>query len=657
MNDPAQTNTPIDDQKVVDLTSASQDGLSVKTIGQIPTPQDTEPVMHSQNVQSVPPVVNPVVTPTPFSTTPAPDNSIRSTGIHDFDTILAGGFPVGATVLLAGESGTGKTILAMQWLFAGYEQYKEPGLYISLTEPVVKAVKNVAKMSFFKKENLGPLQIYFTDLRGIMKGMNLDDKEFTREDVETLVGAIENMVMTSKAKRIVIDSVTAMAYRLKDKDLIRNFIFKLGTVLAQTDANVVLTSEVLGEGFSIFGVEEFISDGIIKLTNIKEKRGESVRKLEVVKMRGSTYDSYQASFRITKSGLVIFPYLHRELTYKVSDVRVSTGIPGLNEMTSGGYFEGSSVLLTGASGTGKTIASIQFLVEGLSRGEKAIYVSFEESRDQLIRNAKSFGWDLVKYEKDGLLKIMASYPEQLYLEEHIDHITEQVKLFKSKRIIIDSLSSLGNIYSDDILRNFTSRLIAFTKDEGVTTLLTVASSSLMGTGTISDAGLSTLTDHIIMLRYIEIESELKHGILILKMRGSPHDKKLREITFAPDGIRVLTAFVGYEGILGGSAKKVGSTVEDQLKVLYLEVLGPMGEKIFNQEHAKGISMKNIKALVEDLGSQGILSENKKVEFISKAENILEKPDELPQKDIDEKTDKIPQPMTMEAFLNLSGNKT
>lgn len=588
----------------------------------------------------------------------AQENNIglHPTGIGDLDNILAGGFPSGATVLLAGSSGTGKTILAMQWLFAGYEQFKEPGLYISLTEPVVKAIKNVSKMSFFKKEAVGPLQIYFTDLRGIMKGMNLDNKEFTREDVEALVRAIENMVMTSKAKRIVLDSVTAMAYRLKDKDLIRNFIFQLGTVLAQTDANVVLTSEVLDEGFSVFGVEEFIADGIIKVTHAKEKRGEQVRKLEVVKMRGSSYDSYQASFRITKNGLKIFPYLHRELNYKVSDVRVSTGIPGLDDMTSGGYFVGSSILLTGASGTGKTIASIQFLVDGLVRGEKAMYVSFEESKDQLVRNAQSFGWDLLKYETDGLLQILVSYPEQYYLEEHVDHISEKVKEFKPKRVVIDSLSSLGNIYDDDVLRNFTSRLVAFMKDEQVTTLLTVASSSLMGTGSITDAGLSTLTDHIIMLRYIEIQSELKHGILILKMRGSAHDKKLREITFAADGLRILTTFVGYEGILGGSARKVGNTVEDQLRALYLEILGPMGEKIFVQEQAKGISMQNIKVLIADLGSQGILSENKKAEFLSQAENILGGPEQSPRKNKNEKGEDTPQPLSMETFLHLADKK-
>jgi len=319
-------------------------------------------------------------------------------------------------------------------------------VWLSLTEPVSKAVRNARKMGFFKQEYLNPLQIYFTDLRGILKGMELGDKTFNKEDIRQVVAAIEHMAKESGAKRIVLDSVTAMAYRLESKDLIREFIFQLGTMLGQLDANVILTSEVVGDGFSVFGVEEFISDGIIKMFHDRPKE-ELIRKIEIVKMRGSAYDSHPATFRITKNGINLFPRLTRELSYKVSDERATTGVPGLDEMTHGGYFVGSSVLLTGASGTGKTIISLEFIVEGLKRGEKCLFVSFEESHDQLVRNARAFGWDLKKYEENGQLKILVSYPEQSYLEEHIDIIKDIVESTKPSRVVIDSLSSLGNVFN------------------------------------------------------------------------------------------------------------------------------------------------------------------------------------------------------------------
>ena len=245
------------------------------------------------------------------------DVDIRPTGIGMLDQVLHGGLPNGSAVLLAGSSGTGKTLLAMQWLFAGYERFKEPGIYISLTEPIAKTITNAKKMSFYRQEMVNPLQVYFTDLRGIIKGLDLENKEFTRDDIAKLISMLQNMVKESCAKRVVLDSVTAMAYRLKEQDLIRDFIFQLGTLLAQTDANVIMTSEVVSDGYSVFGVEEFISDGIIKLYQ-KKVRAELVRVLEVVKMRGTSYDAHPAMFRISKDGFSLFPRLSRELFYHVS---------------------------------------------------------------------------------------------------------------------------------------------------------------------------------------------------------------------------------------------------------------------------------------------------------------------------------------------------
>lgn len=547
---------------------------------------------------------------------------IKPTGIAELDTMLNGGLPSGAAVLLAGASGTGKTVLAMQWLFEGFEKYKEPGIYISLTEPVVKAVKNASTMSFFKKERVNPLEVHFTDLRGVIKGLGLEGKEFNRDDIEQLVETIRNMAVESGAKRIVLDSITAIGYRLQNKDLIREFVFRLGTMLAQLDANVIMTSEVTNDNYSVFGVEEFVSDGIIKLVQKEIAHGGRAHQLEIRKMRSRSFDAYPAIFRITSDGVKLFPRVSGALKYSVSNKRVSSGINGLDEMLGGGYFEGSTTILSGASGTGKTNIAVQNVIKAVERGEKVVYVTFEESHDHLLKVASAFGWDLGKYEQSGLLKILAWYPEEKYLDEHMSVIMGVVKETGAKHLVVDSLSALDNAFSKEMVRDFSTRIMATMKEQKVTTLFTIASAALMGTESVTGLDLSTISDNIIMLRYVEINSELRHGLLILKVRGSAHDKRLRGMIFTSTGIEISTTFAGYEGVIGGSARKVNKSMEDQAHDLFLEILGPMGEKIFNEEKAKGLTANNIAKLVADLGNQGIISERRKEEFVSKAEKIF-----------------------------------
>lgn len=542
----------------------------------------------------------------------------RPTGLPELDALLNGGFPTGATVLLAGSSGTGKTILATHWLFAGYELYGEPGIYISMTEPVVKAVHNASTLSFYRQELLNPLQILFTDLRAVMKGMDLDNQDFTRDDIGRLVEMIRNMAKQSGAKRVVLDSVTAMAYRLKDKDLIRDFIFQLGTMLGQIDANVILTSEVTGEGYSVFGVEEFISDGILKLSYVAGAE-ERIRQLEVVKMRGSAFNAHPAVYRITTDGIRIFPYAHRELAARISDKRLSTGIAGFDRMAEGGFFEGSSTLMTGASGTGKTITTLHLVSDALRKGRRCLYVSLEESRDQLYKNARSFGVDFAAFEKKGQLVTMAVYPEQRYLDEHVLEIQRTVEEGKIEVVVVDSLTALGNTFSDPLVRDFTARMVTYFKSRLVTSVFMHASEALLGAAGVTEARLSSLFDNIVMLRFVEVNSALRRGILIIKMRGSNHDEALREFVFTPQGIRISTDFSGYEGVMRGEARKSSETIEEKLRSLIVGIFGARGEAILAQEKAKGLTLESTRALIKELGDQGILSVRRKKEFLSDLE--------------------------------------
>jgi len=212
----------------------------------------------------------------------------------------------------------------------------------------------------------------------------------------------------------------------------------------------------------------------------------------------------------------------------------------------------------------------------------------------------------------------------MYLEEHINLIRDEVDTFAPHAVIIDSLSSLGNVFMEDSLRDFVSRLNAYLKEKLVTTIYTHATATLLGANEITDAHLSTITDQIIMLRYVEIASELRHALLILKMRGSRHEKKLREIIFTPQGLEVTSEFSGLEGVLSGATHKISESIEDQLHTLFMETLGPMGEKLFSQEKAKGLNVDSVQKLIGELTDQGIVSTRRKADFISHTDHIFGK---------------------------------
>ncbi|MBU2509399.1 MAG: circadian clock protein KaiC [Patescibacteria group bacterium] len=558
-----------------------------------------------------------------MSNSKAVSQSIRPTGIPKLDEVLHGGFPKGAAVLLTGASGTGKTVLGLEWLFRGYAKYKEPGIYISFTESVSKMQANSKSFAFHNDEHVGPRQVFFTDLRAILKGVNLDQKEvFQSADVNRLIEAIINMVEQSGAKRVVIDSVTAMGYRLNNVSLFRNFIFQLSTGLAQSNANSLLISELTEPGLSKFGVEEFISDGIIKMSHCVAPCIKSSRILQIIKLRGRQHDKNQISFRISAKGLIIYPRLKRILNYPVSSRRVSIGVSGLDEITSGGFFQGSSTVITGASGTGKTTLALQFAYNGLKKSEEVLYVSFEESKDQLFKQGMSFGWDLSKYEKNNKLKVLTSYPEEAFLDEHMQNILGIIEQQNIKRVVIDSLSALGNLFSTEMLRDFTARLVSLLHQKKITSVMTLATSSLLGAGSITEAHLSSLVDNILMLRFVEVLGELKQTLVVVKTRGSQHDSKLQLFVINSQGFHITTPLVGYEGLLSGIAHRASHTAEEQLYDLFLDILGPMGGSVFLEAKANGLSKGNVEELIEQLGKQGILSEDRKEEFNSKAQQIF-----------------------------------
>lgn len=500
-------------------------------------------------------------------------------------------------MLVSGSSGTGKTILSLEWLFNGVK-LGENGVYITITEPLFKTLYNLEGLSFYNREAIENEQIKILDIR--KPGL----KAF---DAEKILELIESEVKKNNAKRLVIDSITAIAYNVDDKAKIRKIIFDLGTMLASLGCTTFLTSEVSDHSrYSVYGVEEFISDGVIVMRH-EEQKFQNVRTLEIVKMRGISYQGGSNSFRITKNGIKMYPQLIVPLVYGSSKSKISIGVKGFDEMAKGGVYEGSSNLIAGSTGAGKSILGMHFIWEGLQKGEPCLLAGFEESRDQILRNAASFGWDLEKYEKLGLLKISCAYPSEKYIEEHLLNIKDVVDSMKIKRCVIDSLSSIGNSFEVEQFRYFVKRLNAYLKSKNVTSIFTTATAGLMTMESLTESHLSTMTDNIFLLKYVEAEGEMRLMAAILKTRGNDHSKSLREYKITGKGIVIGQTFKGFENVMAGSTRKVGSSLEEELQKTFVEYLGPIGITEFNELKEQGhLREEDVLKVINEMIAEGSL---------------------------------------------------
>jgi circadian clock protein KaiC len=266
-------------------------------------------------------------------------------------------------------------------------------------------------------------------------------------------------------------------------------------------------------------------------------------------------------FTITNQGINIFPLGAMRLTQRSSNVRVSSGVKTLDEMCGGGFFKDSIILATGATGTGKNLLVSKFIQEACSSGEKAILFAYEESRAQLSRNAYSWGTDFEEMERKGLLKILCTYPESAGLEDHLQTIKSEIAEFKPARIAIDSLSALARGVSNNAFRQFVIGVTGYAKQEEITGFFTNTSDQFMGSHSITDSHISTITDTILMLQYVEIRGEMARAINVFKMRGSWHDKGIREYTISKGGADIKDSFRNYEGLISGSPSRI--TVDEK----------------------------------------------------------------------------------------------
>lgn len=489
------------------------------------------------------------------------------TGIPGFDLISEGGLPAQRTTLVSGTAGSAKTIMAAQFLAEGIRSDKIPGVFVTFEENPEDLRKNLVSLGWDISSWEAKGKWLFIDASPMVEEETI---EIGTYDLGGLLSRLEHAVHSISAQRVVLDSLGAVFNLFENKQIIRGELFRISNALKQLGVTTIMTSERSEEygAISRYGVEEFVTDNVIILRNNLEEEKRR-RTIEILKFRGTHHQRGEFPFTILPSkGVEIIPLSAIELRQSSSDVRVTSGNKDIDKMCGGGFFRDSVILVSGATGTGKTLMTTEFIAGGIKNGEKCMLFAFEESREQLLRNAKGWGVNYEKMEKSGDLKIMCMYPEVDSLENHLIYVKDEVEQFKPNRVAIDSLSALERIATVKGFREFVISLTSFIKHQEIAGLFTATTSTLTGGVSVTEAHISTLTDSIILLRYVEMYGEMRRGLTILKMRGSMHNKQICEFSIDSTGMHVGKPFRSVVGILSGNPQQIAQGEVERLQDLF-----------------------------------------------------------------------------------------
>jgi len=471
------------------------------------------------------------------------------TGITGLDEITGGGLPRGRPTLVTGTAGCGKTLLALEFLIHGAVEYNEPGVFIAFEETAEELARNVASLGFDLNDLQARKKIAI-DYIFVERSEIEDTGEY---DLEGLFVRLAHAIDSVRAKRVVVDSVDALFGALPNEAIIRAELRRLLRWLKTRGVTAVITGERGDGSLTRHGLEEYVADCVI-LLDFRVREQISTRRLRIVKYRGSSHGSDEYPFLIAETGLSILPVTSLNLDHKVSTERIPTGIPRLDTMLGGkGYFRGSTILISGTAGTGKSSFSAKFVEAACRRGERCLYFSFEESPGQIMRNMASIGIDLAKPARKGLLRFHASRPTLYGLETHLITIHRLIEEFKPLVVVLDPVSNLTAVGSSAEVKSILTRLFDYLKTAQVTAFLTDLSHAGKGAEETNES-ISSLIDTWILLRDIESNGERNRGLYILKSRGMAHSNQIREVRLSDDGIDLLDVSLGPSGVLTGSAR-------------------------------------------------------------------------------------------------------
>ena len=471
------------------------------------------------------------------------------TGIQGLDEITQGGLPRGRPTLVCGSAGCGKTLLSMEFLVRGATEYGEPGVFMAFEESAEELTQNVRSLGFDLDKLVRQKKLVLDFVR-----VERSEIEETGDyDLEGLFIRLNAAIDSTGAKRVVLDTIEALFAGLQNEGILRAELRRLFRWLKDKGVTAVITAE-RGDGtLTRRGLEEYVSDCVILLDH-RVTDQVSTRRVRIVKYRGTTHGTNEYPFLIDEDGFSVLPITSLGLQHEVSSERISTGVPRLDGMLGGkGFYRGSTILVAGTAGTGKTSLAAHFVAAACARGERCLYFAFEESPGQLIRNMRSIGLNLGSCVKDGLLHIHSSRATFYGLEMHLALIHKLVQQVKPDLVVVDPIGSLVGAGSTRDANSMVVRLIDFLKIKGITAMLT----NLTSAGDAlerTELEISSIVDSWILLRDIELGGERNRAMYVLKSRGMSHSNQLREFLLTDHGVDLLNAYVGPEGVLTGSSR-------------------------------------------------------------------------------------------------------
>ncbi len=470
------------------------------------------------------------------------------TGVHGLDEITGGGLPKGRPTLVCGSAGCGKTLLGMEFLVKGATEYGEPGVFMAFEETADELTENVRSLGFDLDDLIQRKQLA-VDFVHVERSEIEETGEY---DLEGLFIRLGHAIDSLGARRVVLDTLETLYAGLSNASILRAELRRLFRWLKEKGVTAIVTAE-RGEGaLTRHGLEEYVSDCVITLDH-RVADQVATRRIRVVKYRGSTHGTNEYPFLIDERGIDVLPITSVGLDHPASQERIPTGLPRLDAMLGGeGFFRGSSVLISGTAGVGKSSLCATFVDAACRRDEKALYFAFEESKNQITRNMRSLGLDLEPWARKGLLHFHAARPTFYGLETHLAAMYKAVRDFQPRVVVVDPISNFVSAGTVGEIKAMMMRLVDFLKSGGITGLFTSLAHDKSTEQT--DLGISSLIDTWLLLRDIELNGERNRGLYILKSRGMPHSNQIREFTFSDRGLQISDVYLGPEGVLTGSSR-------------------------------------------------------------------------------------------------------
>ena len=471
------------------------------------------------------------------------------TGITGFDEITSGGLPQGRPALLCGGPGCGKTLFSVEFLVRGARQFNEPGVFVAFEETPEELSKNVASLGFDLNRLIRQKKIAI-DYVHIERSEIQETGEF---DLEGLFIRLNHAIDSIGAKRVVLDTLESLFSGLPNEAILRAELRRLFRWLKDKGVTTLITAE-RGDGvLTRYGLEEYVADCVVLLDH-RVIDQISTRRLRIVKYRGSVHGTNEYPFLIGETGISVLPVTSLGLEHTASTERISSGIARLDSMLGGkGYYRGSSILVSGTAGSGKTTMAAKFVAETCARGERALYLAFEESPSQIQRNMRSVGIDLAPYVRSGLLKFQAARPTYHGLEMHLVSIHDAIANFRPAVTVFDPITNLIQIGTEREVKAMLTRLIDYLKLQQITGMflsLSAGGSNLDQ----SEVGVSSLMDAWLVVRNLESGGERNRALYVLKARGLAHSNQVREFVLSSSGVDLVDVYLGSGEVLAGSAR-------------------------------------------------------------------------------------------------------